>query len=392
MEIKESIKKMLESKSGTDKHKWIWIIFSIVTVIVSILIGVICWALIIAIFKIATIIIVKFDKEFTGLPEVQIYWIFLIAFFSLAIIYINALMKSWSQVLQKHVWLVEVFGEYCITWTAGLHFIFPYFQFVSYVNVYIGERQKKLFMDEQYKSDVGGGDVEFEDASAPVEATIYYQIVNPKKAVYEIENLEAAIEEKMDSAVRSFMGSYTIDDANKIKARTNLINIMNNDYINPKDVKKENKDDIKIIDKEKIKEEMEEVALWKYMYENWGVMITGLAISDIVLSDEQKKARRQKLIEKSNAEASVFVKTKLENIGKGLASQVDNIVISGVDPNVATDYLAKIKQWENVGEKGATVIVESGAGSVAGLGAQFAAGKKTVNEKQKKQTKKNKNN
>ena len=376
-QLMERLVKQQDEEDANNKfktHEMIWILFFVILTIVSLVCGFIGWVII---WAVITLIVKLGWADINSPPLWLILCIGCIPFF--CVIY-DAVKKGWSHVMQNYVWLLEIFGKNVKEWKTGLHIIFPYFGFASYTNVYKGEWQKKLFMDEQHKSDSGGGDVEFTDGSAPVEATIYFQVVNAAKATYDIANLENAIEEKMDSAVRSFLGLYSIDEANTIKARASLISIMNNDYIDPETVKTTQNNGLNNKSKEKLERELEKIQLWCYIHDLWGTKITGLAISDIVLEEKEKDARRKVLLAKKDEEASLHEREALKNRGEGYALQVGSLVGEEVDPNKSVDYLAKRLQWENVGEKGATVVIDSGGSGVAGLGAQFAAGQKTMNE------------
>ena len=385
--IRQLMKRLVKQQDEEDvnnkfkTHETIWILFFVILAIASLACGLIGWIVIWAVIK----LIVKL--KWASINSPPLWLILCIGCISFFYVTYDAIKKGWSHVMQNYVWLLEVFGKKVKEWKAGLHIIFPYFGFASYANVYKGERQKKLFMDEQHKSDAGGGDVEFSDGSAPVEATVYFQVVDAFKATYNIANLESAIEEKMDSAVRSFLGLYSIDEANTIKARVSLVNIMNNDYIDPETVKttQQNGGTNNKSGKE-IKAELEEVQLWKYIQGTWGTEIKSIAISDIILEEKEKDARRKVLLAKKDEEASAHDKEALKNRGKGYASQVKDITDTGVDPNKTVDYLAKRLQWENVGEKGATVVVDSGGSGVAGLGVQFAVGQKAIDTVASKNT------
>ncbi len=382
--IKKTIRRIMErvvkrqdkgnAKSKSKIHTTIWISFFAILAIASSACGLICWIITWLIIKILQL-------KWADIIPPSLWLIIGIGCIPFFYVAYDAIKKGWSQVMQNYAWLLEIFGKNVKEWPAGLHIIFPYFGFASYANVYKGERQKKLFMDEQHKSDAGGGDVEFTDGSAPVEATVYFQVVNAAKATYDIANLESAIEEKMDSAVRSFLGLYSIDGANTIKARASLVNIMNNDYIDPVAVKTNQQDSGSNDESKKISEEaLKKIPLWEYIHDIWGTKIKSIAISDIILEEKEKDARRKVLLAKKDEEASVHDRGALKNRGEGYASQAQDITDTGVDPNKTVDYLAKRLQWENVGEKGATVVVDNSGGSVAGLGAQFAAGQKAATE------------
>lgn len=285
------------------------------------------------------------------------------------------------------VWLLEIFGSYAATLKSGLHLIYPHFGITYTRAVYLGEQMLRLFMDE---SESGTGDVEFKDGSAPVNATVYYKIydeASAPNAVYNIENLKKGLQEKLDSCIRSFLGQYTIDETNILKARANLINILNGEYIDPENKKEREKgyyEKEKVKTRKNLEDKLREVSMWNDLLENWGVEITGIAISDIELPEKIKAARQQVLISAKDAKSSGYDKTALENRGQGYAAQVKFLNAEGVDPTQSVAYLADRLKWENVGDK--TVIIDSGGG-VSGLGAQIGAGFKSALAPQEKTSK-----
>lgn len=317
------------------------------------------------------------------IPYVESYSLYVI----FGVIAMWTLYFSAAVVPQNHVWVMELFGRYITTWKSGLKFPFPFFNFINSTEVYIGEQMMPLHMKDAEQRDFGYGDVEFVDISAPVEATLYFKIENPEKAVYNVENLFKALEDKMDSATRGFLGQYTIDGASKIKARTTLSRILDNEYIEP------NPDTPPppLTPKEE-KERLKESQLYNEILNNWGVKITGIAISDIVLDDEQKRLRRL-VLEASRKEESAkhekgatITKAKGEKErllleGAGIATQVEKLCEMGLSPREASNYLTDRLKWQNVGEKGATVIETSGQGSSVGAGAGFGVGYNTSQEK-----------
>jgi regulator of protease activity HflC (stomatin/prohibitin superfamily) len=309
------------------------------------------------------------------------YASFLLTFLFAAIfvcILATSIYISWSQVPQAHKWLIELFGEYIATWGSGLKFPFPFFGFVTIHEVYIGEQLMELHMNDETLEGFGYGDVEFVDISAPVESTLYFKIIDPVKAVYYVENLFQAIQDKMDSATRSFLGQYTIEQANIIRARTSLPYIMNGDYIDSKKMPE-------ALSKEETRERLEASQLYREIYDGWGVEITGLAISDIVLDKDQKEIRRSVLVASKKAEAAKYEKkatiikasgkrSQLIQEGSGITNQIKLLGKQGMSADSAASYLTERLKWQNVGEKGATVIETSGKSSMVGFGAGFGTG------------------
>lgn len=292
-----------------------------------------------------------------------------ISLFIIIAIIISTAYNGWTQVPQNEEWVVQLFGEYLETWDGGLNILFPWFGFMNIpVGFFMGQQQIRLYMDETIKKGFGYGHVDFVDGSAPVESSVYFKITDSFKAAYNITNLITALEEKMDGAIRSYLGAYRIDEANVLKAHFSLGHILNGEKI-------EDAKSVQNIDHK-------DVNMWKSINDEWGVEILSIVISDIVLPEELKKIRNELLQARKNAEKAIEEKKAkitlaeadknvLELLGEGLAKQVADLKKLGLNEKEAVQYLAERMKWEKVGDK--TVIIDNGAG-VSGLGAQFGAG------------------
>ncbi|KKQ63166.1 MAG: hypothetical protein US93_C0008G0058 [Candidatus Falkowbacteria bacterium GW2011_GWD2_38_42] len=283
------------------------------------------------------------------------------------------IFKGWTQVPGNQKWIVQLFGKYLDTWDSGLNILFPWLGYMDIpIGFFMGQQHIRLYMDETVKAGYGYGHVDFIDGSAPVESTVYFQIVDEKKAAYNITNLVAALEEKMDGAIRSYLGSYTIDEANTRKMHFSLGHIMNGEVIDDP--------------KSKIDVDHRQAKLWKTIYEQWGVEVLDVVISDIVIPEDLKKIRNELMQAKKDAEKAVEAKkatiTKaegekesLELLGQGFASQIEDLKKMGLSQYDAVNYLTNRIKWEKVGDK--TVIIDNGSG-ISGLGSQFGAGLKSM--------------
>lgn len=97
---------------------------------------------------------------------------------------------------------VERFGEYHTTLRPGLHFILPFFYRIgSTVN-----------MKEQVL-DVPSQEVITKDnAMVKVDGVVFFQVLDPVKAAYEITNLEIALLNLVTTNLRTVMGSMEMDE------------------------------------------------------------------------------------------------------------------------------------------------------------------------------------
>lgn len=309
---------------------------------------------------------------------------FLALFFWIAIISLT-LYAGWEQVPEKRIWIIQFYGRHVAEWGPGLNFRFPFFGWMRvYASVYMGDQIMKLDMNESIKEGFGFGNVDFEDGSAPIVAFVYFQIVDACKATYNAEDIFGIIEKKMDGAIRSYLASYNMDDANKLKIQFNLGRILNDEVADKKG------------NLPAAKKNHEETDTWKQVFNEWGVNIKSVTISDIifphsVLETREKIMKAEKELEaaeierktavqraKGQKEAAIITaqgkKEALRLEGEGEYEKIGKISsVAGLDPKEAADYLVRTKQWEEVGKGKSSVIIDN-SGGAASLGVQFAAG------------------
>jgi regulator of protease activity HflC (stomatin/prohibitin superfamily) len=107
--------------------------------------------------------------------------------------------------------MVEVWGAYKKTIDPGLHFIIP-----------LAQRVLRINMREQV-IDVPPQEIITEDnVIVYVDAVIYYQIMDPKRALYEVEDFELAIIKLAQTTLRNLVGEMTLDTALTSRERINL--------------------------------------------------------------------------------------------------------------------------------------------------------------------------
>jgi regulator of protease activity HflC (stomatin/prohibitin superfamily) len=96
--------------------------------------------------------------------------------------------------------LVESWGAYSATVGPGLKFIVPIQQKIYRVNM----REQVI--------DVPPQEIITEDnVVVNVDAVVYYQIMDPKRAIYEIEDFEMAIVKLAQTTLRNVVGEMTLD-------------------------------------------------------------------------------------------------------------------------------------------------------------------------------------
>ena len=130
----------------------------------------------------------------------------MIAGFSLFALVIAAfvlltILMGVRQVPQGWNYTVERFGKYRKTLTPGLGFIMPYVDSVG----------RKLNVMEQV-IDVPSQEIITKDnASVKVDGVAFYQVLDPRRASYEVSNLQEALLNLVMTNIRTVMGSMDLD-------------------------------------------------------------------------------------------------------------------------------------------------------------------------------------
>ncbi len=126
-----------------------------------------------------------------------------IAVILLGIVLIFLVVKGVRVVPQGEQWTVERFGRYVRTLEPGLGLINPLFSRVG----------KKVNMMENVL-DIPEQDVITQDnASCTVDAIVFYQVIDARRAAYEVRHLEQAVINLALTNIRSVLGSTDLDAA-----------------------------------------------------------------------------------------------------------------------------------------------------------------------------------
>ncbi len=104
---------------------------------------------------------------------------------------------------QGHCGLVVRLGGYIKTLPPGLHVILP---FVDSVDRVVDLREQVMPLEPQ-------GVITRDNVNIHVDAVIYYQIVNPYAAIYEITNLVYGIQQLALTSLRNIIGELDLDQS-----------------------------------------------------------------------------------------------------------------------------------------------------------------------------------
>lgn len=163
----------------------------------------------------------------------MIFFVVLFVFFSLFLI------KSVLMVKQAESIVIERLGRYDRVLGPGLHVIMPFvdaprsviWSFVTQVD----NRKYYRFSKQFSRIDLREAVYDFpkqnvitkDNVTMEINALLYYQITDPKAAVYEVNNLPEAIEKLTQTTLRNVIGSMDLDESltsrDQINERLRLI-------------------------------------------------------------------------------------------------------------------------------------------------------------------------
>lgn len=147
----------------------------------------------------------------------MLLWILVV----LAIVYVA---KGVIIVQQAEVVIVERLGKFDRVLESGLNFIIPIIEAPRGIMWKVAQRglegQVYSYMKEKTKIDLREAVYDFprqnvitkDNVSISINALLYFQIVEPKSAVYEIQNLPDAIEKLTQTTLRNLVGNIDLDE------------------------------------------------------------------------------------------------------------------------------------------------------------------------------------
>jgi regulator of protease activity HflC (stomatin/prohibitin superfamily) len=150
-------------------------------------------------------------------------FIFVFVFFVLFLL--TALARATYMVRQAEVIMIERLGKFHAILQSGLHFIIPFIDrprkaFWTFVKE--DPRGKYMYRYSEYveRLDLRESVYDFpkqnvitkDNVTMEINALLYYQITDPKRAIYEVSNLPQAIEKLTQTTLRNIIGSLDLDE------------------------------------------------------------------------------------------------------------------------------------------------------------------------------------
>lgn len=180
---------------------------------------------------------------------------------------------------QQEVVIIQRLGKYKETLSAGLNFIVPFIDtpksFYRKINVNYRDGGTSSYMQATTRIDLRETVCDFprqsvitkDNVSISINAVLYFQIFNPEKSVYGVENLYEAIEKLTQTTLRQLIGKLDLQET--------------------------------LTSRDKINTELREIL--DQASDKWGVKVNRIELQDITppsdiqaAMDKQMKAEREK--------------------------------------------------------------------------------------------------
>ncbi len=126
-----------------------------------------------------------------------------------------AVIALWSGIIvvkQSETVVVERLGKFHRLLDSGLHFVVPFFDSIRVFRLE-GRMWKRMDLREQVMDFPPQPVITHDNVTMNVDSVIYYQISDPFKAMYEIEDLSLAIRQLAITNLRNVMGELDLDES-----------------------------------------------------------------------------------------------------------------------------------------------------------------------------------
>lgn len=143
---------------------------------------------------------------------------------ALVILVIIFFIKGIQIVQQQEVMIIERLGTFDRILNSGFHYVFPFLEMprsISWKEVSrTPDGRSYSFYTQKNRIDLRESVYDFprqnvitkDNVSIAINALIYFQIMDPKSAVYQIQNLPEAIEKLTQTTLRNIIGELDLDE------------------------------------------------------------------------------------------------------------------------------------------------------------------------------------
>ena len=132
-------------------------------------------------------------------------------FIVLLILVLIVAARAFRIVQQSEVYIIERLGSYHGTYSSGLKFICP---FIDKIRAKVDLREQIMDVPPQRV-------ITKDNVTIDIDTVVFYQITEPHKAVYEIQNLRIAIQNLTTTTMRDIVGKMDLDSTFSSRAQIN---------------------------------------------------------------------------------------------------------------------------------------------------------------------------
>ncbi|MDD4528015.1 MAG: SPFH/Band 7/PHB domain protein [Candidatus Margulisbacteria bacterium] len=100
--------------------------------------------------------------------------------------------------------VIEFLGKYTRTATAGFNWIIPIIQNIYIINI----TERRVDIDPQ-------SIITKDKLNAEVDGVVYYKVINPADAIYNVQNFQSAVPSLTTTTLRAVIGKMTLTEANE---------------------------------------------------------------------------------------------------------------------------------------------------------------------------------
>ena len=136
---------------------------------------------------------------------------FTYVFIAILILVVITMLAGVKTVSQGQIWTVERFGAYTTMLQPGLNFIVPFIDGIG----------RKLNVQEQVLDIPEQSVITRDNATVTVDGIIYFRVMEPEKAAYQVQNLQIALSMLAMTNIRSVVGEMNLDDTLSGRDRIN---------------------------------------------------------------------------------------------------------------------------------------------------------------------------
>ena len=134
------------------------------------------------------------------------------------VLVILTIVMAVKRVPQGFEWTVERFGKFRRTLQPGLSFIFPYVDIIS----------NKVNMKERVLDVPSQEVITRDNAVVRVDGVVFYQVLDPVKSSYNVNNLQRATLNLTMTNIRTVLGSMDLDQSlsNRDQINAQLLHVV----------------------------------------------------------------------------------------------------------------------------------------------------------------------